>query len=127
MRSIHRNVIAAAFLGLGTIGVAAAAEVNLTAQQKQTIVQSTQAEKGQPAPAGFLPRIGTPVPASMSIRPLPISAAAQIPGATELQYAKLDTNEILLVEPKDRKVSEIIRPSGATGAAPSRTSPTSPR
>jgi hypothetical protein len=124
MRSVYRNVVAVAFLGLGSIGVASAADLNLTAAQKQTIVQSVQGEKGQPAPAGFLPKVGVSMPQSVSLRPLPSNVAAQVPGAKDLQYVKLETNEILLIEPKDRRVAGIIAPSGTTGAAPAPTSPT---
>jgi hypothetical protein len=116
-------MIAVAFLGLGSIGVASAAELNLTAAQKQTIVQSVQSEKGQPAPAGFLSKVGASMPQSVSLRQLPSSVAAQIPGAKDLQYVKLETNEILLIEPKDRRVAGIIAASGTTGAAPAPTSP----
>lgn len=123
MRSVYRNVVAVAFLGLGSIGVAAGTELNLTAAQKQTIVQSVQSEKGQPAPAGFLPKVGASMPQSVSLRHLPSNVTAQVPGAKDLQYVKLVTNEILLIEPKDRRIADIIAPSGTTGAAPAPTSP----
>jgi hypothetical protein len=125
MNNVYRNLIAVAFLGVGSIGIASAAELNLTAVQKQTIVQGVQSEKGQPAPVGFLPKVGASLPQSVSTRPLPSNVTTQVPGAKDLQYVKLITNEILLVEPKDRRVAEIITPSGTTGAAPAPTS-TSP-
>ena len=114
---------AVATVFLGSIGVASA-DLNLTPQQKQTIVQSVQSERGQPAPAGFLPKVGAPVPQSMSMQQLPSNVTTQVPAAKGLEYTKLDNNEILLIDPKDRKVADIIMPSGTTGAAPS--SPMSP-
>ena len=123
MRNIYRNVIAVTLLGLGSIGVASAAELNLTAAQKHTIVQSVQSEKGQPAPAGFLAKVGAVMPKSVSLQNLPSSVAAQVPGAKGFQYVKFDTNQILLVEAKDGRVAGIIAPSGTTGAAPTATSP----
>jgi hypothetical protein len=122
---VYRSAMMAAFLG--SVAVANAAELSLTTQQKQTIAQSVQSDRGQSAPAGFLPQVGAPVPPSMSMRQLPSSVAAQVPAAKDLQYAKLDTNEVLLIEPKDRRVAEIIMPSGSTGAAPAQTSPAGPR
>jgi hypothetical protein len=119
--SVYRSVITAAFLG--SIAVANAAEVNLTAQQKQTIAQSVQSEKGQPAPAGFLPKVGESVPQSMSMHQLPSSVTTQVPAAKDLQYTKLDNNEVLLIDPKARRVAEIIMPTGTTGAAPAPTMP----
>ncbi len=132
-RIIYRSAMTAAFLGI--VAVAAAAELNLTAQQKQNILQSVQTEKGQPAPAGFMPRVGASVPPSMSMRQLPPSITTQVPMAKDLQYTKLDTNEVLLIDPKDKRVADIITSSGmssgTTGAAPatpkSGASPAAPR
>jgi len=118
---MHKSVYRAAAVAavLGSVGVAAAAELNLTAQQKQAIMQSIQSEKGQPAPAGFQPRIGASVPQSMSLHQLPTNVATQVPAARDYEFAKLDNNEILLIDPKDRRVADIIMPSGTTGTAPS--------
>ena len=123
MRNLYRNAVAVALLGIGSMGVATAAELNLTAAQKQAIMQSVQSEKGQPAPAGFLPKVGVAMPKSVSLQHLPASVAAQVPGAKDLEYVKFESNEILLVEAKDRKVAGIIAPSATTGAAPAATSP----
>jgi hypothetical protein len=123
MRRVYRNAIAVALLGLGSMGVATAAQLNLTAAQQQTIVQSVQSEKGQPAPAGFLPKVGASLPQSVSLRPLPSSVAAQVPEAKDLQYVKLATNEILLIGSKDKRIAGIIAPSGTTGAASTPTAP----
>jgi hypothetical protein len=120
-KGVYYASLAAAFLG--SVAAASAEQLNLTAQQKQTIAQSVQREQGQPAPAGFQPRVGAPVPQSMSIRQLPSSVTIEIQAAKGLEYAKLDNNEILLIDPKDRRVADIIAPSGTTGAAPPRTAP----
>lgn len=109
---------------LGSVGIASA-DLNLTTQQKQTIMQSVQSDRGQPAPAGFLPKVGASVPQSMTMRQLPSNVTIEVPAAKGLEYTKLENNEILLIDPKDRRVADIIMPSGTTGAAPS--SPMSPR
>ncbi len=87
---VYRTAVTVVFLG--SVAVATAAQLNLTDQQKQNIVQSVQTETGQRAPAGFQPRVGASVPPSMSMRQLPASVAAQVPGAKDLRYTKLDTN-----------------------------------
>jgi hypothetical protein len=120
-KSVYRSAVVAAFLG--SVAVATAAELNLTTQQKQTIMQSVQTERGQPAPAGFQPRVGASVPQSMSMHQLPSNVTTQVPIAKDLEYAKLDNNEVLLIDPKDRRVADIIAPSGTTGAAPAPISP----
>lgn len=126
-KSVYRAAVVTAFLG--SVAVASAAEVNLTPQQKQAIMQSLQTEKGQPAPSGFLPRVGATVPQGLSMRQLPPNVTSQVPAAKELEFAKLENNEILLIDPKDRRVADIIMPSGTTGAAPSpmAPAPTAPR
>jgi hypothetical protein len=122
-KRVYCTATAIAFLG--SLAVATAAELSLTAQQKQMIAQGVQTEKGQPAPAGFLPRVGAAVPQALTMRQLPAAVTSQIPAAREMQFAKLDSNEVLLIDPKDRRVADIITSSGTTGAAPA--SPSSPR
>src|SRR5215468_12754999 len=92
---------------IGTIGLAAAAQLNLTSAQKQTIYQSVASEKGQTAPAGFQAKVGEKAPQSLSIHQLPSSATGQVSAVKEYQYAKLANNEVLLISPKDRQVEEI--------------------
>jgi hypothetical protein len=85
-------------------------------------MQSVQSEQGQSS-AGFQPRVGTPVPQSMSMHQLPLNVTAQVPATKDLGYVKLDNNTVLLIDPKDRRVADIITPSGTTGAAPAPLSP----
>lgn len=120
-KGVYRSAVVAAFLA--SAAFATAAEVNLTAQQKQTIMQSVQTERGQAPPVGFLPRVGAAVPQSMPMRQLPPNVTDRVPAAKGLEYSKLDNNDVLLIDPKDRRVAEIITPSGTTGAAPAPTSP----
>jgi hypothetical protein len=118
-KSLCGAAVVAALLGSITV---ASAELNLTAQQKQMIMQSVQSEKGQPAPAGFQPRVGASVPQSMPMHQLPSNVTAEVPAAKGFKFAKLANNEVLLIDPQDMRVADIIMPSGTTGAAP-RTSP----
>jgi hypothetical protein len=121
---MHKSVYGAAFVTafLGTVA-AASAELNLTPQQKQTIMESVQREMGQPTPSGFEPKVGATVPQSVLMHQLPPTVATEIPAAKGLEYAKLNNNEILLIDPKDRRVANIIAPSSTTGAAPPPMSP----
>ena len=119
-RSAYRAAVVAAFTG----GIAVATAAELTLQQKQAIVQGVQSEKGQPVPLGFQPRVGAPVPPSISMRQLPFDVTRQVPAANDMEYAKLDNNEILLIDPKDGRIADIlIFVPGTTGAAPSSTMP----
>jgi len=113
--SLYGATIALALIG--GVGLAGAAQLNLSSAQKQTILQSVASEKGQAAPVGFQARVGEKVPQSLSMHQLPSSATSQVSAAKEFEYTKLANNEVLLINPKDRQVAEIIMPSGTTGSA----------
>ena len=102
---------------IGSIGLAAAAQLNLTSAQKQTIYQSVASEKGQSTPAGFQARVGAKAPTSLSMHQLPSNATNQVSTAKDYEWAKLQNNEVLLINPKDRLVAEIIIPPSTTGSA----------
>jgi len=113
--SLYGTTVAVALIG--GVGLAGAAQLNLTSAQKQTIWQSVASEKGQTAPSGFQVRLGEKVPQSLSMHQLPSSATSQVSAAKDFEYAKLASNEVLLINPKDRQVAEIIMPSTTTGSA----------
>jgi len=102
---------------LGSAGLAAGAQLSLSSTQKQTIYQSVSGEKGQTAPAGFQAKLGAKAPSSLSMHQLPSNVTSQISAAKGYEYAKLQNNEVLLVDPKDRQVAEIIMPPSTTGSA----------
>ena len=113
--SLRGTAIALALVG--SVGFAAAAQLNLSSAQKQTIYQSVASEKGQAAPSGFQAKLGEKAPQSLSIRQLPSSVTGQISAAKEYEYAKLQNNEVLLIDPKDRHVAEVIMSQNTTGSA----------
>jgi hypothetical protein len=114
-KSVYGTAVVLAFLG--SVGLATAADLALTSAQKQTIFQSVMNEKGQAATAGFQAKVGTAAPQSLSLHALPASVASQVPAAKDYEYAKLQNNEVLLINPKDRHVAEIIMPPSTTGSA----------
>jgi hypothetical protein len=74
-------------------------------------------EKGRAAPSGFQAKVGAKVPQSLSLHQLPSNVASQVPAAKGYEYAKLQNNEVLLIDPKDRQVAEIITHESTTGRA----------
>jgi hypothetical protein len=110
---------AIALVVCGSVSLAAAAEqaLNLTAAQKHTIYQSVMNEKGQTAPSSFRASIGAKVPSSLTLRQLPRTVASQIPKAKNYEFAKLQNNEVLLVDPKNRQVAEMITSPSTTGSS----------
>jgi hypothetical protein len=113
--TLYGTALAAALIG--SVSVAGAAQLNLTSAQKQTIFHSVASEKGQAAPSGFQARLGEKLPQSLSMRQLPNSATNQVSAAKDYEYTKLANQEVLLINPKDRQVAEIIMPSTTTGSA----------
>jgi len=42
------------------------------------------------------------------MRQLPFDVTRQVPAANDMEYAKLDNNEILLIDPKDGRIADIL-------------------
>jgi hypothetical protein len=68
---------------------------------------NSQAVK-ESAPATFTAKIGAAVPKGLSTKPVPVSTANKIPALRPFQYALLDSKKLLIVNPTDHKVAEII-------------------
>jgi hypothetical protein len=116
MRTTLYGMAMAAAL-IGSVGLAGAAQLELSSAQKQTIFNSLANEKGQTMPSGFQARLGEKLPQSLAMRQLPSSATNRVSAAKDYEYAKLANNEVLLINPKDRQVAEIIMPPSTTGSA----------
>ena len=72
----------------------------LTDEQRRAIYQAL---KGQPAGSAFNADIGTELPASVELKPMPNAVAAQVPQTKDYQFAVAD-NRVLLVSPASRIV-----------------------
>ena len=112
-KSLNGAAIALALIG--GVALADAAQLNLTAAQKQTIYQSVMNEKGQAVPASYQAKIGATPPQSLSLQALPTSLSKEMPAVKDYEFAKLQNNEVLLINPKDRQVAEIIMQQSTTG------------
>jgi hypothetical protein len=118
MKSQIRNAAAAVALLLASTGLAAAAgsgamapnnRLSLTSTQEHTILQNInkQSVKKEMAPSGFKAAVGQSVPTSISLHALPSNATSQVPAVKSYDYAMLP-NQLLIVNPKDRKIVDII-------------------
>lgn len=92
-------------------------KLSLTPAQERTITQALAGEREQSAPAGFQAEIGSKLPAAVMTRALPSAVAAQIPEAGTYHFAKIE-GKVLLVDPGDKTVVEVIDAMGTTGSAP---------
>ena len=83
--------------------------LHLTAAQKSTIFQAVTKEKVKsPPPANLRLSVGTQVPASVELYPLPANLATQIPAAMSYKYT-VAQNQVVLVDPTSMKIVDIIR------------------
>ena len=118
MNSQIRTAAAAVALLLASASFAAAAgtgamapndRLSLTSTQEHTILQSInkQSVKKEASPSGFKAAVGQAVPTSIPLHALPSDAASQVPAVKPYGYAVLQ-NQLLIVNPKDRKIVDMI-------------------
>ena len=83
--------------------------LSLSASQQQTAWKdiSAQATK-ESAPASFTAKVGAAVPSDLATHPVPVSTASKVPELRPYQYALLSSNKLLIVNPSDKKIAEII-------------------
>lgn len=88
--------------------------LNLTKQQKQTIAQIAAGQPAEQAPSNFQPSIGQKVPSSLTLKTFPSSAESELPASVKSdQFAKLDNNDIVIVDPTNREVVAVLNQSNA--------------
>jgi hypothetical protein len=100
----------------GGIGFAAAQEVDpagatdlkLNPDQRHTIYLSiSNQQQRETPPATFGAAVGGVVPPSINLQPLPKTVVELVPRMQDYQYAMV-ANQVLLVDPKNRQVIDII-------------------
>src|SRR5665213_1437883 len=109
------SVAAAAGMSKSTTGSASSSmatpsdTLSLTSSQQKMAWKdiSGQAVK-ETAPATFTAKVGAAVPSDLGTKPVPVSTANKVPALRTFQYALLDSNKLLIVNPTDHKVAEII-------------------
>src|SRR5262249_51707926 len=81
----------------------------LNTAQEQFILRSLAKynPKDTATPSGFLPEIGAVVPNSIALRPLPTIVTDEVWATVSYDYVFL-RDELLIVNPKDRTVEDII-------------------
>ena len=104
----------------------AQSKLQLSQQQKQQIGQALSGEQPQQA-AGAQAQVGSKLPASMTTHPMPGSVTAQVPATKDFHFVKLQ-DRVLIVDPKDQMIAEVIQVPSTTGAGnPASPAPGGPR
>ena len=85
-------------------------ELSLSGEQQmmawEDIRQQATKEK---APVGFTAKVGAVVPNAIATHPIPVSTANDVPGLWPYSYALLAGDKLLIVNPSDKKIAEVIR------------------
>jgi hypothetical protein len=68
---------------------------------------SSLAGPKQTAPAGFSATMGSVVPSTMKLQPIPEKTAKDVPSLKPYDFAVIQ-GKVLIVNPSDRKVVEVI-------------------
>jgi hypothetical protein len=68
---------------------------------------SAQATK-QKTPSSFVARVGEVLPADITTHSVPAAVTKQIPELKSYKYALLNNNRLLIVNPSDKKIAEVI-------------------
>ena len=101
-------------------------KLQLSQQQKQQIGHALSGEQAQQA-AGAQAQVGSKLPASMTTHPMPGSVTAQVPATKDFHFVKLQ-DRVLIVDPKDQMIAEVIQVPSTTGAGnPASPAPGGPR
>ena len=84
-------------------------KLSLTSTQEKTAWQdiAKQARK-EKAPANFPTKVGAVVPQALMTYPVPITTSSRVPALRRYQYALLENNKLLIVNPHDNKVADVI-------------------
>jgi Protein of unknown function (DUF1236) len=109
----HHSAIAFALLVSGACALAQD-PLSLTPEQQRSIYRSVASERAQPPPADFRPEVGATLPDAVTLAELPSGLTIDFPRAKDFKFAKLHA-QVLLVDPFNKRVVEIINPPESTG------------
>jgi hypothetical protein len=92
-------------------------KLNLNSSKEQAVMQGLANQPAHSVP-GFSGQVGSKVPSSETAQALPSDVQDQVPEAKRLLFIKLP-DRIVLVDPDDQAVAEIIMTPVTTGSPPS--------
>jgi len=105
MRRASTSVVA--LLCLGAAAFAQTATIKLTAEDTHTIKEIVLKESNFPRTAAADYKVGDAAPADVSLQSFPQVVAEKI-SATKSHKFFLSGNKVVVVDPKDNKIAEVI-------------------
>ena len=86
-------------------------KLNLTLEQRYTIKEIIKDVKAAATPADVQAAVGEPIPPGISPQPMPSDVAQKVPQVKAHRYF-LTAEQVVIVDPKDNKVVEVIKLQG---------------
>jgi hypothetical protein len=86
-------------------------KLNLTLEQRHVIKEIIKDMKTESARAAIAPAVGDPIPATVKLQPMPADIAQKVPQVRTHTFFVID-EQIVIVDPKDNKVAEVIKLAG---------------
>ena len=103
-RLLYGTIVLVLACGIGP----GAAQIKLDAAQRAAIVTAVRDVRNAPPGHSFNIAVGAPVPPSIELYYLPISALSQAPEARALKYTMVQ-NQVVLVDPTNMRIVDVIR------------------
>jgi hypothetical protein len=127
-RSARLTVVALALLSGMSVAVAADNSTSKSTSSKSsspqamatdTLVLSSSQQKTawkdisklaikEKAPSNFTAMVGAALPSDVATHPVPVSTASKVPALRPYQYAMLSNKKLLIVNPSDKKIADVI-------------------
>lgn len=84
-------------------------KLSLTNSQEKTAWQDiAKHARKEKAPAKFSAKIGAVLPETLMTYPVPITTSSKVPALRRYQYALLENNKLLIVNPHDKKIADVL-------------------
>ena len=123
-----RTLLQASAVALAVIGGAGVAfaqnqpeKLNLSQSKEKQVTDGLSREQSQSAP-GYQGQIGSKLPDSLSVKPMPDDVTGQVPETKTYLFVKLP-DRILLIDPDTKVVAEIVGAPATTGTSPMSSDP----
>ena len=118
-KTSHLTVAALALLASVSLAAGAGSEMSKNAMAKDSLMLSSTQQKTawndlsaqatkQKTRSSFVARVGEALPAHITTHSVPAAVTKQIPELKSYQYALLNNNRLLIVNPSDKKIAEVI-------------------
>jgi hypothetical protein len=105
----------------GSMSGSSSSQSNLTPSQQQSVKQGLASQPTDSAPSGYQGQVGAQLPSSVNPHAMPNNVASQVPAAKTLLFVKLQ-DRVLLIDPANKTIAEIIPSSDTTGSSGSNSS-----